>query len=411
MQTAKIHIWLIGVAAIAAPIFYVQPVLAQTSQQGNLVLEMQQLRDEIAELRGMIERQQYEISQLKRASDTISSRPSSSATSASPSSGLYSSALPSTSVVPPSETVGTASSVEGTVISSPQITNQLPAADANEQFYRAYDGDQEIVDENPEVVSAARQARQAADAYPPVVDRSLGGAAPQLTSPPVVDRSIGGSAPVIARQQTTSQPQLVSPSVASAPIDAGVAVVAPVVNAPAQGAASQSLPTANNSIQTAPVLITPADVAAGGVIQVPTQNEAVATRSTAAAFAPVLSEDEYYNQGFELLKQFKYSEAVNIFKQQIQQYPQGGFADDAHYWIAESMYLNRDLPESKRYFRAIIDDFAQSPRLPDAMLKTAYIEQEQGNEIEARILLQEIIQYHPRSDAAISAKNRLEKLN
>ena len=37
------------------------------------------------------------------------------------------------------------------------------------------------------------------------------------------------------------------------------------------------------------------------------------------------------------------------------------------------------------------------------MLKTAYIEQEQGNQIEARILLQEIIQFHPRSNAAISA--------
>ena len=74
------------------------------------------------------------------------------------------------------------------------------------------------------------------------------------------------------------------------------------------------------------------------------------------------------------------------------------------------MHVNRSLDDSKRYFKAIIDKFAQSSRLPDAMLKTAYIEQEQGNQIEARILLQEIIQYHPRSNAAISAKNRLAEL-
>jgi len=44
------------------------------------------------------------------------------------------------------------------------------------------------------------------------------------------------------------------------------------------------------------------------------------------------------------------------------------------------------------------------------MLKLAYIEQEQGNIIEARILLQEILQFHPKSDAALSAKNRLAEI-
>ena len=44
------------------------------------------------------------------------------------------------------------------------------------------------------------------------------------------------------------------------------------------------------------------------------------------------------------------------------------------------------------------------------MLRMAYIEQEQGNHMEARILLNEIIQYHPRSDAVHAAKNRLAEL-
>ena len=123
-----------------------------------------------------------------------------------------------------------------------------------------------------------------------------------------------------------------------------------------------------------------------------------------------VGERTYYQQGFELLKDSKHDEAVTTFKKQIDDYPTGEYADDAHYWIAESLYVNRDLDQSKEYFKAIIDNFAQSSRLPDAMLKTAYIEQEQGNNIEARILLQEIIQFHPRSNAAISAKNRLADL-
>jgi len=138
---------------------------------------------------------------------------------------------------------------------------------------------------------------------------------------------------------------------------------------------------------------------------------AKANTSNNGAIDAALSEQDYYQQGFELLKKSEHEEAVSVFKQQVASYPQGEYADDAYYWIAESMYVNRKLDESKANFKAIIDGYKQSPRLPDALLKTAYIEQEQGNEIEARILLQEIMQFHPRSNAAISAKNRLAQLN
>ena len=145
----------------------------------------------------------------------------------------------------------------------------------------------------------------------------------------------------------------------------------------------------------------------GAVIPVP------GAPSTNVASAPIdakFSEEDFYQQGFELLKQSEHDQAVAIFQEQIASYPQGELVDDAYYWIAESKYVNRDLDGSKLNFRTIVDRYKQSPRLPDAMLKIAYIEQEQGNAIEARILLQEIIQFYPRSNAAISAKNRLSEL-
>ena len=112
-----------------------------------------------------------------------------------------------------------------------------------------------------------------------------------------------------------------------------------------------------------------------------------------------------------MLKESKHQEAVTVFQQQIKSYPQGERADDAYYWIAESMYVNRKLSIAKENYKAIVQGYPKSERLPDAMLKLAYIEQEQGNIIEARILLQEIMQFHPKSDAALSAKNRLSELN
>jgi len=162
------------------------------------------------------------------------------------------------------------------------------------------------------------------------------------------------------------------------------------------------------------------DVQNSGVISVPRAPTTTLPSSSSSslpnevATAPIqakFSEEDYYQQGFELLKEAEHDRAVQIFQEQIASYPQGELVDDAYYWIAESKYVNRDLTGSKQNFKTIIERYKQSPRLPDAMLKTAYIEQEQGNVIEARILLQEIVQFYPRSNAAISAKNRLGDLN
>ena len=73
--------------------------------------------------------------------------------------------------------------------------------------------------------------------------------------------------------------------------------------------------------------------------------------------------------------------------------------------------MSRKLDVAKVHLKAIIKDYPQSRRVPDAMLKTAYIEQSQGNQIEARILFQEIVNMHPQSDAAIAAKNQLAAAN
>jgi len=59
------------------------------------------------------------------------------------------------------------------------------------------------------------------------------------------------------------------------------------------------------------------------------------------------------------------------------------------------------------YYQRGFSFLKESKHTEDAMLKLAYIEQEQGNIIESRILLQEIMQFHPKSDAALLAKNRL----
>ena len=206
--------------------------------------------------------------------------------------------------------------------------------------------------------------------------------------------------------QAVGQTQQIAQTQTPANISQTIPQQAPVTQAP--------VTQAQSAVVNQPIVsqITPAQVVAAQV----SPQQAALGQPVAAQAAPqqaptVLSEDDYYAQGFELLKQSKYEEAASIFEQQILVHPQGDLADDAHYWIAEAMHVSRKLDVAKAHLRTIISDYPQSRRLPDAMLKTAYIEQSQGNQIEARILFQEIVNLHPQSDAAIAAKNQLAAVN
>lgn len=482
MRTSRTFVFLVGVTLVVAPIF--SSVWAQQSErqgaQTSVLLEIQALRAEIAELRDMVERQQYQLRRMQQGQTQRSpyQQPQSPQYSQPQTTGNpgYTTQVDPAQNTDPSvaaaggvaQTVDPANPNDGTGLEPASTPDEdiAPAfVEDNRDFYQPYSPSEEgassnntasaveyannpnqvVVDERVLNPSTPYPGAQQNSGYPPVVDRSVGGQsalpATDVTNPGVVVQS-GAVAP-------DGYPGGNIPNAnPGQPDQAGVPAATPVNGNPSfsPGGVDNSTVQPNNAntlpatgqVTAAPggVIAVPGAVAPGnpnvasgatitdgqnpapntqqaavGGVQ-PGFNQQAAVQTPPPAPAPVvLAEQDYYQRGFNLLKQSQHQQAVDMFKQQIVNYPQGSYADDAHYWIAESMYVNRSLDESKLYFRAIISNFAQSPRLPDAMLKTAYIEQEQGNEIEARILLQEIIQYHPRSNAAISAKNRLAELD
>ena len=464
MRASTISAILVGATLSVAPIFSL--VWAQQSnQQASLLMEMQALRGEIAELRDMVERQDHQLRQMQKAAqarrpvrpsnsagnqannavvelpaatrdssvqDTISAGQNTGPGISPDAQASNQDGEPATSEYPATQPPSTSTSMPPANTVDADEEEVAPAfADQDTEFYQAYpvvdsasngsgaptvnrpdvDGqsvDGVLIEDRVIGPRPAQSVPQSQSSFPPVEDRQVGepvyqappNPQPQVISPVETDRGAATNSGVIAVPASTApingQVYTLPPQIVAA-VPGGQNVVMPGQGAPVQTGSAQGTPQ-GTPIEANPTL-TSAQVASAAV------------PAAGAAIATVLSEQDYYQQGFELLKQSKHVQAVKVFKQQISNYPQGDFADDAHYWIAESMYVNRDLENSKGYFKAIIDGFAQSPRLPDAMLKTAYIEQEQGNQIEARILLQEIIQYHPRSNAAISAKNRLAEIN
>lgn len=124
------------------------------------------------------------------------------------------------------------------------------------------------------------------------------------------------------------------------------------------------------------------------------------------------SEDERaaYDAAFELLKDGRYDEAAGAFARFVERHPEGPYADNAQYWLAESRYVTRDFEAALEAFRAVTESYPDSAKVADARLKIGYTLYELGRHDEARAALQRVVEQHPSSAVSRLAEERMLKI-
>lgn len=122
-----------------------------------------------------------------------------------------------------------------------------------------------------------------------------------------------------------------------------------------------------------------------------------------------LNEQEAYEAAFGLLKQSRYGEAIQAFRDFLNAYPESALAGDAQYWVAEAHYVSRDFEKALNGFHKVVNNYPDNQKVPDALLKIGYTYYELGNPDEARQTLNELINSYPGTRFAITAENRLKK--
>jgi len=171
--------------------------------------------------------------------------------------------------------------------------------------------------------------------------------------------------------------------------------------APAENNASDTPPPpAERDANLPPAAVPPAQQPPKPATPPPTAKTSAADEGREAA----------YQKGLGLLQQGKYPDSIREFKKFQTTYPSGEYVDNAVYWTGEAYYVLRDLPSSKEAFRKLIKDYPQSSRLPDAMLKMAYIEYDSGLWSNAKSALNDVIKRFPGSKVAEAAQKRLTKI-
>lgn len=134
--------------------------------------------------------------------------------------------------------------------------------------------------------------------------------------------------------------------------------------------------------------------------------------ATVAPASPTAGVDqqELYDQGFDFLKKTQYVEAIALFEQLVAQYPNGGLADDASYWVGEANYVNRQYEAAIKSFRKVVAQYPQSDRVPEALLKVGYVQYDIGDYQNAKTTFQDVLRRYPDHPVSISAQSRLQRI-
>ncbi|MCK9608721.1 MAG: tol-pal system protein YbgF [Methylomonas sp.] len=191
-----------------------------------------------------------------------------------------------------------------------------------------------------------------------------------------------------------------------------------LLSSPVQPAAAQ--PAAEGAAQAATpasAATTPEQSAAASVATAaPTPTApAPVVEATAAEPSPVAatakaSEKERYQEAYETLRNGHNARAIQMFEALQTDYPAGEFSDNSQYWLGEAYKINREYDKARAAFNKVVNQYPNSSKVPDALLKLGYIEFDQQNLAKARDYLTRITTSYPETTAAHLASKKLAQI-
>jgi tol-pal system protein YbgF len=184
---------------------------------------------------------------------------------------------------------------------------------------------------------------------------------------------------------------------------------------PAEPVATTETPTA----PAVPAETTPAVAEAPKTIAVPVEPQAAppatpTAKPVSAAPQPEVqasgSEKQAYQQAYSFLRSGKTDQSIEQFKNYLSQYPTGGYADLATYWLGEAYRVKPDPNAARQTFNTVLEKYPNSTKVADTLLKLGYVEAEQKNNDKAREYLNRVSTEFPNTAAAHAAAKKLAQL-
>ena len=121
-------------------------------------------------------------------------------------------------------------------------------------------------------------------------------------------------------------------------------------------------------------------------------------------------EKRQYDEAVAVLRSGDFDKANQAFTVFLARWPTSGYVPSARYWQGNALYGKRDYKEAIAAFRIFLARAPESERAGEAMLAIANSQAEMKDRPAARKTLEDLIKAHPKSEAAVAAKERLAAL-
>jgi tol-pal system protein YbgF len=121
-------------------------------------------------------------------------------------------------------------------------------------------------------------------------------------------------------------------------------------------------------------------------------------------------EQDAYEEAFERLMAGEHEEAIRMFEGFIEAYPDGVFAANALFWLAEGKYALGEFEGALIDYAAVRERHPGSDKAPDALLKQGYAYFELGQMDAAREALSQVQADYPGTTLSRLAQDRLRRI-
>jgi len=137
----------------------------------------------------------------------------------------------------------------------------------------------------------------------------------------------------------------------------------------------------------------------------------VPANNAATNYCSDLTENEVYDRAVNLvLKDKRYEQAIPEFRRFNEKYPESIYAANAHYWLGQLLFNKGELQQAEQEFVIVVEQYKDSAKRTDAMLKLAMVAQKLKQNDKAISLYRQLLKLYPESTAAQLAKPRLKSL-
>jgi tol-pal system protein YbgF len=117
-----------------------------------------------------------------------------------------------------------------------------------------------------------------------------------------------------------------------------------------------------------------------------------------------------YEQHLARLQAGDHDAAVRGFQGFLEELPDHDLADNAQYWLGESLYDRKLYRDALAAFGVVVERYPRGNKVPDALLKLAFCHLALAEKEQARAALARVIDMFPKSHPAALAAERLESL-